>query len=100
MGDDSKLYKFNTNDFGFFKNSPGYNSPVVQEWMKYANEWRLTSTNAYKGFQYVMGQYFEANTPEDKDKYSAQLIETARMLLSEVKRYGVPELRKKEKEQR
>lgn len=94
INEDKKKASFSINDIGFFKESPGYNAQVVQEFLSEARKWRLTGTKQYKYFNGLVEQYFNAENDIEKEKLGALLIETAGLLLKDIERSGIKDIRK------
>lgn len=81
IGRDDSRNKFDFTDTGLFKRTPAYNSVSVQGMLSYAKEFGLTKTPAYKGFNAIVGEYFNADTDEDREEVAIKLIDYSKELL-------------------
>jgi hypothetical protein len=77
LGREGSKYGFDITDTGLFKNSPAYNSPAVQDFLKFAKGYDLTLSSEYKDFSALAAEYFSATKDEDKDRLARELIEYA-----------------------
>lgn len=84
LGDDTKQTPDIT-DIGFFKRTPAYNSKSVQEMLDYAKSFNKTRGKDFKAFTELAGQYFDAKTDKEKEMISTQMIDIAKILLTEWK---------------
>jgi hypothetical protein len=82
---------FDITDLGFFKRSPAYNAPVVQDMMEFAKEWRLDRSREYKEFKGLAAKYFDTDDDSKKEEYSKQMIDLAQNLLDTWKAQGIDE---------
>lgn len=78
--------KFNIGDLGFFKQTPAYNSQPVQDFMKYAEKWGLTSSKQYKEFGKLAANYFNAENDIGKDATAGILVDYAKSVLRDWER--------------
>lgn len=90
--------KFGLHDLGFFQNTPAYNSPQVQDLMKYAEQWRLGASKPMKEFKRLASEYFDAKDDADKDKKAEILRDYAVQQLNEWKKENINEQKIKAKE--
>ncbi len=81
IGRDDSRHKFDFTDTGLFKRSPAYNSKSVQDMIAYAKEFGLTRVPAYKAFNGIVGDYFNADTDEQREEIGNQLIDYSKELL-------------------
>jgi hypothetical protein len=81
LGRDDSRNAFDFTDTGLFKRTPAYNSVSVQNMISYAKEFGLTRTPAYKAFNGIVGDYFNADTDEQREEIAKQLIEYSKELL-------------------
>jgi hypothetical protein len=81
LGREDSRHEFDFTDTGLFKRSPAYNSKSVQDMISYAKEFGLTKTPAYKSFNAIVGDYFNADTDEQREQIGKQLIEYGKELL-------------------
>lgn len=81
IGRDDSRHEFDFTDTGLFKRSPAYNAKSVQDMIAYAKEFGLTKTPAYKGFNGIVGDYFNADTDEQREEIGKQLIDYSKELL-------------------
>lgn len=72
---------FDITDLGFFKESPGYNSPDVQNLLNYAKRWGLTQNIDFKDIKALNQAIFDAKTDEEKEAAKKELITHSRLLL-------------------
>lgn len=98
IGKEDSRHEFDLTDTGFFKRTPAYSSKSVQEMISYAKEWGLNRTPAYKGFNEIVGKYFNAETGEDREKIAEEMIEYAKELLKLWKRAQMDETQKERAE--
>ena len=77
---------FNLSDFGFFKNTPAYNSPQVQEFMDYAQKWNLGRSTDVSDFNDLAKSYFEEKDKSKKDAKAKALRDYAKLTLMSWKR--------------
>lgn len=89
---------FDAADLGLFKQSPAYNSKSVQDYMKYAAEYGLTSSRNYKEFKNLMSNYFDAKTNQEKENASKVLIDYAQSEVNDLNKMADKKLLKKERE--
>lgn len=80
LGRDDSRHEFDFTDTGLFKRSPAYNSISVQNMIQYAKEFGLTKTPAYKAFNGIVRDYFNADTDEQREEVGKQLIEYSKEL--------------------
>jgi hypothetical protein len=80
IGRDDSRHEFDFTDTGLFKRSPAYNSISVQKMIQYAKEFGLTKTPAYKAFNAIVRDYFNADTDEQREDVGKQLIEYSKEL--------------------
>ncbi len=80
IGRDDSRHEFDFTDTGLFKRSPAYNSVSVQNMIGYAKEFGLTKTPAYKAFNGIVGDYFNADTDEQREEIGKQLIDYGKEL--------------------
>lgn len=78
IGSDNNKFGFDETDTGFIKNSPAYNAPAVQKFMKYATEFGLTRRREYKRFSDRVGDYFEEKDAAVKEQKAKDLIDYAK----------------------
>ena len=72
---------FDITDLGFFKESPGYNSPDVQNLWNYAKRWGLTQNRDLEDIKALNQAIFDAKTDEEKEAAKKELITHSRLLL-------------------
>jgi hypothetical protein len=80
IGRDDSRHEFDFTDTGLFKRSPAYNSVSVQNMIGYAKEFGLTKTPAYKAFNGIVGDYFNADTDEQREEIGKRLIDYSKEL--------------------
>lgn len=81
IGKEDSRHEFDLTDTGFFKRTPAYSSVSVQEMISYAKEWGLTKSPGYKGFNKIVGAYFDAKTGEERERIAEEMINYSRELL-------------------
>ncbi len=81
--------RFGLEDLGFFKQTPAYNSPQVQNYIEYAQKWGLTGQKTFKDFKGLAQDYFTSKTDQEKEKKAKVLIEYADTHLKEWKATNV-----------
>jgi|GEM_PF-1437529 len=81
IGNDQAYNHFGLPDIGFFKQSPAYNSPTVQNMIQFAEEWNLQQSKDYKEFSKLAGEYFDTKDESEKERDGKELIEHAKVLM-------------------
>jgi len=89
IGSGNSRNEFGLNDIGIFKNSPGYNSPAVQDAIEFAKRWKLTQSRAYRELNSMIKDYFDTKDSEEKDRAAKELIEFSKRLLSDWQASGI-----------
>jgi len=83
--------KFSITDFGFFKETPGYNSPKVQELLEYSERWRLGRSPTMKDFHRLSHEYFDEEDDKKKEEKAKILIDFADKALTQWKEQNISE---------
>lgn len=81
LGKEDSRHEFDLTDTGLFKRSPAYNAKSVQEMILYAKENGLNKTPPYKGFNQIVGAYFDAETDEEREIIADEMINYSKALL-------------------
>jgi hypothetical protein len=92
--------KFGMSDLGFFRETPAYNSPKVQELLQYAKTWGLSTSSTMKEFGRVAKEYFNAKTNKEKDEMAAILVDFADKTLTEWKAKNMDEQRQEKRQKK
>lgn len=83
--------KFGLSDLGFFKDTPAYNSPQVQEFLKYAEKWGLGQSRAVKDINELAQDYFNEKNSVKKEQKAKILRDFAKIQLEEWKASNIQE---------
>lgn len=98
IGKDKSRHEFDLSDTGLFKRSPAYNSKSVQNMIDFAKRFNLTRTPPYKNFNKIVGDYFNAESNQQREEIGKQLIDHSKQLLDEWKSRNTDEIQKKKAE--
>jgi len=93
IGSDREGNNFDLTDLGLFKKSPGYNSPVVQDMVTYAEKWGLTQSRDFKIFKKMNANVYGLKTDEEKDEAKKEIIKTAEIMLKTWKAEGMDKVK-------
>lgn len=83
--------KFGMSDLGLFKESPAFNSPVVQELIDYAERFGLSQSTEYKDFKELNSKRFDLKSDAEKQKSAEEIISKAKEILADWKNKKVAE---------
>lgn len=92
VGKEGSQNEFNLSDLGLFKQSPVYNSISVQELMGMAKKYDLLRHPDYQELNYLIRDYFDAQTPEDKKEVGKTIRKYSRDVIKDWNENVIPQI--------
>lgn len=98
IGKEGSQNEFNLSDLGLFKQSPVYNSISVQELMSLAKKYDLLRHPDYQELNYLIRDYFDAQTPADKKEVGKTIRKYSRDVIKDWNENLIPQILEENKQ--
>jgi hypothetical protein len=83
--------KFGIKDLGFFKDSPVYNSPQVQDLMEYSDKWGLNQSRTMKEMYRMLSDYNSEKDADRKEDIGKSIRQFAKISLERLESSNIEE---------